>query len=88
MPVVTQRAGSTQVHDDVSPRISAFCSHDISYHYFSGSTFESVVIARPPTRHAAELFLLALERLVFTSLAEASFAEDWDSDADAIYDGI
>jgi hypothetical protein len=29
-----------------------------------------------------------LEAEAFTRLAEAAFAEDWDSDADAIYDGM
>ncbi|MGB6837389.1 MAG: hypothetical protein WBF66_06765 [Dehalococcoidia bacterium] len=29
-----------------------------------------------------------LEAEAFSSLAEAAFAEDWDSDADAIYDGM
>jgi len=29
-----------------------------------------------------------LEHLAFTSLAESSFAEDWDSPEDAIYDDL
>lgn len=30
----------------------------------------------------------ALERVAFASLAEASFAEDWDSPEDAVYDNL
>ena len=38
--------------------------------------------------HGGQLLLVDLENRAFGALAEASFAEDWDSDADRIYDNI
>lgn len=90
MPSVIQRAGSKQIQDTASLKgFSAVSCRDASYVYFSSSGHEAVVIASgTPISQASELFLMSLESLAFSALAEASFAEDWGSDVDAIYDDV
>jgi len=38
--------------------------------------------------HSGQLLLVDLEDKMFATLAEATFAEDWDSEADSIYDNL
>lgn len=88
MPALMQRAGTEESYENASQQgPSLFSWRDASDLYFSFTGLDMPVIAsRAPSRHTAELFLLALERDAFTQLAEASFAEDWDSEVDAVYD--
>ncbi|MBI2867595.1 MAG: hypothetical protein HYX97_04595 [Chloroflexi bacterium] len=37
---------------------------------------------------AGLLFLIDLEDKMFAALAEATFAEDWNSEADSVYDSL
>ncbi len=90
MPAVIQRAGSNHIQDTASRKeFSAFSCRHASYLYFSSTSREAVIIASgSPIIQASELFLMSLEDLAFSTLAEASFAEDWSSDVDAIYDDV
>jgi hypothetical protein len=96
MSAVLQRAGterspSAQVIESHSVRVaSPFSARDVMMYYYaaSGPGFEGIVVVGRSARDSTELFLLSLERDAFSQLAEASFAEDWESAADAIYDDL
>lgn len=38
--------------------------------------------------HGGQLLLVDLEDKMFAALAEATFAEDWNSEADSVYDNL
>ena len=52
----------------------------------SGGDMEDMVVHFAV--HGGQLFLFELEDRIFNRLAEATFAEDWDSEADSIYDDL
>lgn len=60
----------------------SYTAFDIVVRYITGTDDESAFVTPfiDVMRH--------LEEVSFTALSEASFAEDWNSDEDAIYDYI
>ncbi len=54
----------------------------------SGETHNYVVVGGGFSKRADQILLLDLDNLTFSALAEAAFAEDWNSDADAAYDDL
>lgn len=55
---------------------------------FAGNFFEGVEVADFWYRQHLVFTAQFLEDMGFTALSEASFAEDWDNDADAAYDEL
>jgi hypothetical protein len=64
--------------------VSAYSARTAIFLFFSGPAFESDIVADL----WQDVFLEHLEHTAFAALAESSFAEDWNSEADAIYDDL
>jgi len=87
MSPVLQQAGSRETHEDTPRQVSVFSGGGVRFVCFSATGAEPELIA--DQAFTANHHLLAnLESVGFSKLAEASFAEDWDSDADSIYDRL
>lgn len=89
MGAVIQEAGTTREGVD-SSRLPPFgySSSKFFYLYFSETGTDIEMIAGPAAQNAGDLLLLKLEEAAFSQLAEASFAEDWNSEADSVYDDL
>ncbi len=88
MRTVFQESGRETYDSLTYEGYSPFSSGSMTYTCFSTTEEGGDFIAGFALMPGGRLVLIDLERLAFTALAESSFAEDWDSDADSIYDNV
>lgn len=89
MTTVVQVADRKEfIHEDVS-RACPASGYDAGWvGYSSSSPDDFNEMFGRFVRHFDQLLLVDLEDRMFVTLAEASFAEDWDSETDAIYNDL